>query len=406
MTVTFVPVVDLSRNQGPTNFVKMKASGVRGLILRVGNGRTVDDHFEGFYHGSLAAGFTPEDITFYSFVNPKRGTGAQCAVAMLDEIHRVVGHVEVGYMADCEWYAAESPNPGLAPIYGSAYAAWLREHRATVHREAPRARQFGYSDLAFWNGPISRVSKLVWCGDDQLAAEIDWIVPRYPAYSDAAYAHYGYPGAPDTWADWAFNAQPQGPLPPRGGTWLGWQPSAGWNRQGALYGVTSRDLDLNIVHPDAWARWTGRTVPIPQPQPQLEGDDMLRFLAPTDSPARFYAMCDTAGRALRCEWTGDGGDQAVLDRIDFYRNAHPIGTVPFEMSLTLGAFQYISLDGPLPQGFTPDQFANPGEIKARSGSADAAAVVQLVEAVGRLGQNQGSAAIELKRAAEALAGGG
>lgn len=92
---------------------------------------------------------------------------------------------------------------------------------------------------------------------------------------------------------------------------------------------------------------------------------MLRFLAPIDSPARFYAMCDAAGRALRCEWTGDGGDQKVLDRIAFYRNAHPAGDPPFEMALTLGAFQNISLDGPMPPGFTPDQFANSAEIVQR-----------------------------------------
>lgn len=295
--ITFVPVVDLSRNQGATDFVKMRRAGVRGLILRVGNGQTVDDHFEPFYNGALDAGFTPADMTFYSFINPKRGTGAQCAVAMLDEIHRVTGHLEVGYMADCEWYASQSPNSGQAPVFGPSYAAWLREHRATVALQAPAARQFGYSDEAFWNGSISPGSTSVWVGDDQLAGEIDWIVPRYPAYSDAAYAKIGYPGAPETWADWAMRAQPEGPLPPRGGSWLGWQPSAGWNRQGATYGVTSRDLDLNIVDPDAWARWTGTSSPNPQPEDDmklyhnsedrqmpygLDGAGHVKFLVGTD----------------------------------------------------------------------------------------------------------------------------
>jgi hypothetical protein len=93
---------------------------------------------------------------------------------------------------------------------------------------------------------------------------------------------------------------------------------------------------------------------------------MLRLLAPADSPARFYATCTPEGAALRCEWTGDGTLPKVQARLTFYRNAHPAGTVPFEMALSVKDLINVSLDGPLPPGFTAAQFANTDEIIARS----------------------------------------
>ena len=210
MTATFVTVVDLSQNQGAVDMVKMKASGVQGLILRVSHGRTLDTKYPAYYRDALAAGYAADDICVYTFVNPKRGTGAQCATATLDEIHRVVGHLRVGYMPDIENYANQSPAIGTAPVYGAAFADHIREHLATVHSEAPEAVTFGYTNRAYWNGPVGNGQE--WVGDDALAAEIDWLAARYPAYSDATYARLGYPGTPDTWQDWAFRAQQQGPF--------------------------------------------------------------------------------------------------------------------------------------------------------------------------------------------------
>lgn len=362
----WVRVIDISRNQGNIDFAKMFATGIRNLIIRVSNGQTIDDHFATYYSQALAAGFVSENICYYTFVNPKRGTGAQGATATLAAILKVVGHLRVGYMLDVENYAPESPNPDTAPVFGAAFAAHIREHIATVHALAPAAFTFGYSNLAYWNGPVGNGQ--VWVGDDTLAASIEWLPARYPAYSDAAYARTGYPPGPDGWPDWAYKAQPAGPLPPRGGRTFGWQFSAGFNHQGPTYGATSRDLDLNIVLPDAWARWTGKsavTLPPPietiPPPPITEDSDMLRLLAPTDSPARFYAVVDPTGRALRCEWTGDGADPAVAARLAFYEGVTPAGT-PWELAMDVAGLINVSLDGPLPPGFKAEQFGNPGEI--------------------------------------------
>lgn len=371
-SVVWVPVVDISRNQTSADFVKMRAAGVQGVILRASHGQTVDDHFAGFYQAARAAGFEDRDLAVYTFINPKRGTGAQCAVATLDAVQAVFGHTSVGYMLDIEAYAGQSPNPGLAPVFGPSFAAHLREHLETVRLEAPDARPFGYSNLSFWNGPVPGQPGKVWVGDAQLAAELEWLVARYPDYSDAQYARTGYPPAPAGWADWAFKVAPDGPFPPAGATgWVGWQFSAGFNDQGATYGVGSLHLDLNIVHPAAWARWTGRVAPVP---PVPGDDDMhIRFLAPKGSPVRLFAACTASGVALRGEWSGPGDDPKVAARIAAHRAA---GMTDLECELV--DLLNVSLDGPVPPGMSAGQFANTAEIVKRE--TPAPAVVEDTEA--------------------------
>lgn len=164
--------------------------------------------------------------------------------------------------------------------------------------------------------------------------------------------------------------------------WSAWQ----WSSNGPVPGVVGR-CDMNrvdiVAHFDLAAG-------ISNPQPEV--DDVLRLLVPTDDAAQFFAMCTPQGAALRCEWTGD------LNRIAFYRNAHPAGATPFEMALTRAAFVNVSLDGPRPPGWEPELFGNPDEIRRREnpGVDDDARLTrletvttQLNDSVGRLGQSVG-----------------
>lgn len=272
-----LPIVDISRHQGAVNFATMRAAGVAGVILRVSNGdaedgvyekRAPDAHrFATYWAKALAAGYTRDDLAVYTFINPKRGTAHETADATLAMIDRVVGDTRIGYMLDIEAYHQESPLPGTATLAGPAFADYIRAHRDRVLDQADRgAFVFGYTNRAFWNGPSHRPS-VPWVGDAALAAELEWLVARYPAYSLAAYERNPLPPTPAGWAAWASRLAPAGPTPPIGGTWLGWQFSAGFNRQAKRYGCSSSDLDLNIVDPDAWARWTARTIPTPAPLP-------------------------------------------------------------------------------------------------------------------------------------------
>lgn len=363
MSVAWVPVVDISRHQGAVDFAKMRARGVRGLILRISHGLVLDDRAEIYYRDAIAAGFPADQIGWYPFLNPKRGTGAQTATFAVDHIRRISARSDFFYMLDVENYRNESPNVGLAPVFGAAYAAYIREHIATVLSSSPKSRVIGYTNRAYWNGNVVGVE---WVGDDQLAAELDWIVARYPAYSPAAYERRPLPASPDGWADWAFNVAPDGPFPPRGGTWSAWQFSAGYNRQGAAYGASSSDLDLNIVHPDAWARWTATAVPptpIPQP-PHME--DEMNFYVVAGANARFI------GTPVQVRWTGPG-DAKIEAAIATQLVAGNL--TPVDLTGGPGAFAATFLDGPLPTGDTlhewsAESFANTAEILAREADVE------------------------------------
>jgi GH25 family lysozyme M1 (1,4-beta-N-acetylmuramidase) len=265
----WTPVVDVSANQGSIDFVTMHGSGVAGLILRATHGQTVDERLDEFLGGARGAGYADSDIGFYSFINPKRGSAQDCATATMTAIEHALGHAPAFYMLDIEDYAGETPGKGTAPVFGAAFAAWLREHIATVRRLAPTTNVIAYSSGEYWDGPAPRApSGTRWVGDSQLASELDWIVPRYHVYPSAdiqkdkarleTWRHDHAPPQPDKWADWAFSADKKvtGPEPPSGATWSGWQFSADFNGQGAVYGAGSTDLDLNIVKTEAWTRWT------------------------------------------------------------------------------------------------------------------------------------------------------
>lgn len=287
-----LPIVDVSVHQGRIDFARMRAEGVAGVIIRLGHGKSIDERFAVNWNGALAAGYTRDDLAVYTFVNPKRGSAAECADAMLTRIDQVVGDTRVGYMLDVEHYAAQSPFPGAATLAGPAFADHIRAHRDHVLEQADGAFVFGYAARSFWNGPSHRPG-IPWVGDAALAAELEWLVPRFPVWPPAKLveaAANGNPGplnawifkspkppAPDQWNAWSLQQQPAGPIPPIGGDVLGWQFSADYNRQGPRYGASSSDLDLNVIHADAWARWTARPITPPPtiPIPTTPEDDTM-----------------------------------------------------------------------------------------------------------------------------------
>lgn len=281
---TWLPIVDVSEHQGYIDFRKMHANGVAGVILRVTNGTRIDRRFREHYSGALLGGFQPDDIAFYSFINPKRADAETAAKVTAETIVDVTGRTDVGMMLDVESYRNEYPNPGAVTLRGVTFADFLRRWRATLIGEMPGCRVFGYTNRAYWNsgdGP----------GDDDLAGELDWIVPRYPLYSTQSYIMRGFPPSEaQYWDEYAFKLA-DGPHPPVGADgWQGWQFSAGYNRQGPIHGCQSSDLDLNIVDADAWARWTGTTTP--------EEDDM---------PGPVYLLRPPAERAGRGSFFVQGG---------------------------------------------------------------------------------------------------
>ncbi len=272
------PVIDISRHQGRVDFAVARSRGVAGVIIRSNHALVVDDRCAEYVAGARAAGFRDDQLGFYTFCNPKRAGGYASGKAFVETVRDVLGHTRTLLMLDVEQFEAE---PGSGPVIrGAEYAAWLREHIVAVRELAPDAVLIGYSNASFWDP---------WVGDEELAAELEWIVPRYPAYSVDAYQRNALPAEPAQWADWAHRIAPAGPASPSKVAWAGWQFSAGFNGQGPVYGCESSDLDLNIIREDAWERWTrsgGAATSLrtdareAQPNPQFEEPSMAAESTP------------------------------------------------------------------------------------------------------------------------------
>jgi hypothetical protein len=263
-----IPIIDISQHQGAANFSTTKARGVRGIIMRVSHGMTLDTRVTNYYRDAIAAGFTPEQLGFYSFINPKRGSGVDTARFAAEAIERITGRTKVLYMLDVESYQNESPNVGQSPVSGYEFSVWLRQHMAEFRRLMPDSYIIGYTNKAYWDsaqGPRDRM----------LASALEWLVPRYPLYSQAAYQTRGYPPTPSLWGAYARGLA-AGPNPPQGAEgWEAWQFSAGFNKQGPVYGFQSSDLDLNIVDPEAWKHWSFQRDPVPEPDPIPQPDPVV-----------------------------------------------------------------------------------------------------------------------------------
>lgn len=264
----WVKIVDVSRYQGTCDMVKLKASGVEGLIIRLTHGETIDSMAAPYYHAAIAAGFTNKDIGFYTFCNPKRGAAVFLADVFINAVKSLVGPNalnEVYLMLDIESYYRESPNVSAA-WPAAQYAVWLQDFAEYCMQ---RALTIGYTNNSYWQ---SGVNSPLTTDDDWLVVNLDWIGARYPVYSLAGYVSHPLPTTPAGWPTWAFT-QAVGPtLPPGAGGWEGWQFSAGFNGQGTRYGFSSTDLDLNIIKREAYNRWTRRdqhTQPPLQPSQEI-----------------------------------------------------------------------------------------------------------------------------------------
>jgi len=252
-------VIDLSKYQGTVDFHLMRSRNVEGVICRAGNGVDPDPSADTYIPAAKTAGLK---TGVYWFCNPRVGTAQQQAQG-LAAAHNRLG-CELPPMLDVESFTNEKqtlPTPTPAE-----YAAWLHAFVAEV--EGLARRPFFYSNAAYWNPNVA----------DPGFGSYDIIVARYPFYSPTACAAHVPPVDARDWDEWIMaetSARPQ--VPTGWSMWSGWQFSAGYNARGHTYGVSSTDVDLNIVRDDVWERWL--TTPI---APTIEGTDMPAVIKNTE----------------------------------------------------------------------------------------------------------------------------
>ena len=259
-----IPVIDLSRYQGTVDFNMMVSHNVQGVICRAGNGVDPDPTFLPDVAAAKAAGLK---TGAYWFCNPKIGSAAQQG-QLLADAHTVAG-CEIPPMLDIESFARErgtqaTPSP-------SQYAAWLHLMVAAVE---PTRSPILYSNASFWNPNV---------GSPDFGG-YDIIVARYPFYSPNECAAHVPPADAALWGDWIMAETTARPQVPAGWVdWSGWQFSAGYNGRASTYGAQGNDLDLNIIRPEVWARWTGHDTQPTTSTTDIGADDMVRVIANGDN---------------------------------------------------------------------------------------------------------------------------
>jgi peptidoglycan hydrolase-like protein with peptidoglycan-binding domain/GH25 family lysozyme M1 (1,4-beta-N-acetylmuramidase) len=273
--MSYRAVIDVSENQGAIDFTKMAAAGIHGVILRAGINGRADFRLAEYLAGARAAGLAVPAL--YWFANPKSSADAATQGGMLAAAATAAG-VPRG-MIDAEWYASEGgPKP---VVRGLALAQWYAT-MADAILAGTGSEPIIYTGAAYWDDYVARPVS----GDDEGALtallgrlrRCDLILARYPVYRPDGPT----PGLPAAWEGWARGLDKHGPAIPCGlqGPWAGWQFSAGFNSQGAVYGASSADLDLNLVSEDAWSRWATAGTPTmtPSAAPAQDGEDVSAYV--------------------------------------------------------------------------------------------------------------------------------
>lgn len=253
-------VIDVSEHQGDINFVACYQAGIRHCIVRGGIGGRVDLKLNRNMAGFRSAGIGVPAL--YWFINPKSSFTPE---AQGDMARRVCANYGVKtMMLDAEWYTSE---PGNNPVLsGQPYNDWLWRFVVAM---GPDVIPIVYTSPSFWNK---------WGVQDNRFGELDTIIASYKGQRASSQSDHTVDGiAPQDWdkivlGQWSLPALPLG----WDTTLEGWQFSAGFNKQGPVYGMQSSDLDLNLVQPAALNRWyagdpwsPGEVVPVPLPPPPV-----------------------------------------------------------------------------------------------------------------------------------------
>lgn len=194
---------DVSKWQGDTNFVKMKAAGAEFVYIKASQDIRTDSKFDRNWRAARAAGLP---FGLYHFADPAYHSADEQAIYFANRIAEA--RPELGVVLDLE------RDGGLTPL---ELSRWGERFETTLWQINEYAEI--YTRDSFWTPSVIPGT---WAGAYPL-----WIA-RYAEYLDGPWADGRY--KPADWSDW----------------WM-WQFSADGNGRGAEFGAESASIDLNYM---------------------------------------------------------------------------------------------------------------------------------------------------------------
>lgn len=241
-----VPVVDVAFYQGDIDFVKLRKSGVEGVIARASDGwrSGPDPRWHEYAKGAVDAGLP---LGSYWYLRPVDGNETAIDQALRWAQYVIEAPGARFLMLDSEWYWSDR-NPAISAL---EVADFHREMIAKLGEVFPELPVICYSSGPYWNGYVR---------DDALAASLDFVLARYPRNNTPP------PSDPSEWEGWALSTGKRPLLPNGVKAWQGWQFTS--SLHGPDVGIEATRVDANLIRRDAWNRWIGEsTVPGPVDPP-------------------------------------------------------------------------------------------------------------------------------------------
>lgn len=270
------------------DFHKAAEQGIAGIFARIGNGTTLDQSFDLFYHPAKDAGLA---FGAYYYAQPNRLRPSEAAelVAGWAEPY----DLDPCHMLDLEHYWGADLAPEILDLWCKQ---WLNAIEVLDKR-----RPIVYSGAWFVESRLPPESLAAW----------DTMQSRYPRGTVTP------PGADDwhAWIPWSREPRPTNRL----GPWEGWQfsSSAHWPDYGGQPDAAVNRLDVNLVAVDAWERWTmpRPSDPItPPPDPQEFSTMTTTSTEWEDVPKLVFDEFVNAGEIF--DITPEGGGQTAILNIE------------------------------------------------------------------------------------------
>ena len=200
---------DISYYQGDVNFEKMKATGIKAVIIRAGYGTTIDKRFISYINAAIKAGLS---IGVYWFIYaPTPTSSINNAQKCLEVIAPYKQYITCGVWAD--WEYDSDKRAGMI-------SASTRSNLVEIFVQAIEAA--GYEAGIYSNQDYIQSKKF-----------LPMLIQKYPLW----FAKYSA-----TKGNYANSGKHKSPYL--------WQYSS--TGKGSFYGVGSKDLDMNQVYIDLY----------------------------------------------------------------------------------------------------------------------------------------------------------